>query len=88
MNSDLKHIEAYKILENYNVWLKYDDGVEGVIDFSSYLKYPAFAAWKNESFFKQMKVEKGRDVFWNENLDLCPDALYIQLTGINPYARD
>jgi Protein of unknown function (DUF2442) len=86
MSKKLKHIIDYKILDNYSIWLKYDDGVNGVIDLSDYLNYPVFAPIKNVEFFNKLKIEEGRNVFWNDELDLCPDALYIKITGINPYA--
>ena len=86
MNKSLKNIVDYKILDNYSIWLKYDDGVNGTIDLSDYLKYPVFAPIKNVDFFSQLKIEEGRHVYWNDVLDLCPDALYIKITGINPYA--
>lgn len=86
MNKKLKNIVEYKILDNYSIWLKYDDGVNGIIDLSDYLKYPVFAPIQNVKFFNQLKIEGGRNVYWNDVLDLCPDALYIKITGINPYA--
>lgn len=86
MNRELKHIVEFKALDNYSLWLKYDDGVNGIVDLSDFLKYPVFAPIKNIDFFKKIKIEDGRNVFWNDKLDLCPDSLYIKITGINPYA--
>ncbi len=85
MSTKLKNIVDYKTLDNYTIWLKYDDGVNGIVDLSEYLNYPVFAPIKNMELFKKLKIEKGRNVFWNDELDLCPDALYIKISGINPY---
>ena len=84
--NELRRIVDYKVLEPYKIWLAYDDGVEGKVDLSEFARMPAFAPWKDEKFFKQLRVERGRHVFWSEDLDFCPDALYILITGQNPYA--
>lgn len=82
----LRKITDYKVLQPYQVWLRYDDGAEGTVDLSDFAKAPVFARWKDEDFFRSLKVEGGRHAYWSEDLDLCPDALYIQLSGINPHA--
>jgi hypothetical protein len=84
--NDLRKIVDYKVLEPYKIWLSYDDGVQGKVDLSDFAHKEVFAPWKDESFFRQMKVDRGRRVYWSEDLDFCPDALYIQITGHNPYA--
>lgn len=82
----LRKIVDYKVKEPYKIWLKYDDGIEGVIDLGDLAGVGVFKVWDDLKFFAQMKVERGRRVYWSEDLDLCSDALYIELTGHNPYA--
>jgi hypothetical protein len=82
----LRKITDYKVLQPYQVWLRFDGGIEGTVDLSDFAQMPVFAPWKDEAFFKNMKVDGGRNVHWSEDLDLCPDSLYIRITGVNPYA--
>ena len=81
----LLRMTDYKVLEPYKRWLRYDDGVSGAVDLSDLAHKQIFAPWEDKSFFEKMKVENGRHVYWSEDLDLCPDALYMRLTGRNPY---
>lgn len=79
----VKPIEV-KPLPNYKIYLRYADGVEGEVDVSSYVGEGVFAAWKDMDFFQQVHLGPGRQIRWNEEIELCPDALYLQLTGKTP----
>lgn len=75
---------AVKPLPQYTVWLKYDDGVEGTVDLSHLVGKGVFAAWKNPRAFEQVRIGDSGELRWGETLDLCPDALYLRLTGQSP----
>lgn len=40
-----------------------------------------FAAWNDPRFFKEVRLGQAGAVAWGEDIELCPDALYMQLTG-------
>lgn len=61
----------------------YDDGVEGVIDLSHLTDRGVFKAWNDHTFFEKVRVGNFGLVCWPNDIDLCPDALYMQLTGIS-----
>jgi len=67
--------------ERYRVWLKYQDGIEGVIDLSHLAGRGIFKKWDEEHGFEQVRIGRSGDLQWGDDLDLCPDALYMQLTG-------
>ncbi len=73
-----------KPLPNYRVYLKYADGVEGEVDLSDCVGEGVFGAWKDIVFFQQVHLGPGRQIRWNDEIELCPDALYLQLTGKTP----
>ncbi len=78
-----KIIQA-KALENYRLWLKYSDGTEGEVDLSHLAGKGVFAAWKDYAVFKKVSIGTSGELLWDNALDLCPDALYLQLTGKAP----
>jgi hypothetical protein len=65
----------------YRLWLRYDDGSEGEVDLSHLSDGAAFAAWQDESFFRRAELGPHGEVAWGEAIELCPDALYLRLTG-------
>ena len=68
----------------YRIWLRYQDGTEGEVDLSHRAGRGVFAAWDNEGVFAQVKLGARGAIEWPGNLDLCPDALYLRLTGKRP----
>lgn len=70
-----------KPLSGYRVELEFDDGTRGVVDLSSYAGVGVFQAWLKPGFFEQVTITNLGALAWPGDLDLCPDALYLKLTG-------
>lgn len=70
-----------KSLGDYRLALTFDDGVQGEIDFSSFVSQGVFQAWDDRAFFETVSVGPLGELVWGEEIDLCPDALYMQITG-------
>ena len=68
-------------LDNYRIWLKFDDGAQGEIDLSDLAGRGVFAAWADQKVFREVRVDDSGAVVWPGEIDLCPDALYLRLTG-------
>jgi hypothetical protein len=66
---------------SYRLWLRYSDGSEGEVDLSHLAGRGVFAAWKDRKFFESVRISEFGAVAWGDDIDLCPDALYLQLTG-------
>jgi hypothetical protein len=78
-------IISFKVLDNYQVWLRFDDGVEGEAEFSGLVGKGVFAPWTDYGFFRQAGIgEHGRTLTWPGELDFCADALWLQVTGKQP----
>ena len=73
-----------KPLENYRIWVKYSDGVEGVVDLSELVGKGVFAVWKDYREFQKAHIGPGGEIAWSEEIDLCPDAIYLKVTGKKP----
>ena len=81
----MKKIVACKVLENYRVRLRFDDGVEEEVDFSGMVGKGVFAPWTDYAFFQQASLgEQGRTLTWPGELDFCADALWLEVTGKQP----
>ena len=73
-----------KPLKNFRLWLRYDDGTEGEVDLSELAGRGVFKAWNHQEFFKEVKIGSQGEISWSEEVDLCPDALYMRLTKKSP----
>jgi len=80
----MNRITSFKVLDNYRIWLRFDDGVEGVADLSGLVGKGVFAAWRDYEFFRRAYVADYGSLTWPGELDLCPDALWLQITGKQP----
>ena len=68
-------------LEGYRIWLRYSDGVAGDVDLSDLAGCGVFSAWNDRSVFESVRLTADGAVVWSSDIDLCPDDLYMRLTG-------
>ena len=69
---------------NYRLWLQYDDGTQGEIDLTHLVGQGVFAAWQDVGFFEDVHIGDLGQIAWGNSIDMCPDALFLQLTGKRP----
>ena len=79
----LKPVEV-RALPGYRLWIRYSNGVSGEVDLSYLVGQGVFEAWKDFHFFETVHIGPGRQIVWNDDIDLCPDALYMKITGQQP----
>ena len=79
----LKPVDV-KPLPNTSLWLKYDDGAEGKVDLSDLSGRGVFKAWEDHTFFESVRIGRQGELVWGEKIDLCPDSVYMRLTGKTP----
>ncbi len=71
-------------LENFQLLLKYNDGTEGIVDVSHLANKGVFKIWNEYKNFKKVYINKESNaVSWDEDVDICPDALFLKIKGIN-----
>ncbi len=73
-----------KPLDNYRIWVKYSDGVEGIADLSHLSGRGVFALWNDYQQFRHVRIGPSGELAWSDEIDLCPDALYLRITGKKP----
>jgi hypothetical protein len=68
-------------LDGYRIWLRFADGVQGEVELSHLAGRGVFTSWGDRTVFENVHVDRGGAIAWPGGLDLCPDALYLRLTG-------
>ncbi|MCL2103644.1 MAG: DUF2442 domain-containing protein [Kiritimatiellaeota bacterium] len=76
-----KPIEV-KALGKYSVFVEFSDGVQGVVDFASLAHKGVFCAWDKDNLFAQAHINDYGAIAWNEDIDICPDGVYLRLKGL------
>lgn len=53
----------------------------GEVDLSYLAGRGIFSAWNERARFETVRVAPTGAIDWGDDIELCPDALYMQLTG-------
>jgi hypothetical protein len=72
------------VLQAYRLALTFDEGTTGSIDLSDLVGKGVFACWNNRTAFTQVQIGSSGELVWGDKVDLCPDALYLKVTGKQP----
>jgi hypothetical protein len=78
------HPVSVQPLPDYRIHIKYSDGAQGDVDLSEFAGRGVFAAWADPQFFRLVHIGEHRQIQWNDEVELCPDAIYMRLTGKSP----
>ncbi len=79
----LKDVVEVKALGEYRLYLRFEDGVAGELDFAGRLRFEGvFAPLRDPAVFAQVRIhpELGT-VAWPTGADLDPDVLHAELSG-------
>lgn len=82
----VKRITEVKVLENYRVRLRFDDGVQGYVDFSQKPLTGVYIAWANYDNFRKARIGDCGELVWDSQIDFSADSLWLQVTGQAPEA--
>ncbi len=79
----LKDITSVQPLENYRLYLKFEDNQEGVVDISQLIEFTGiFTPLQDLVYFKQVKLNpEWGTIYWDNGADLDPDVLYSIVTN-------
>jgi hypothetical protein len=88
----LKDIIEVKPLNNYQLYLKFEDNEEGIINLEEIIKFVGiFQPLKDLDFFKTVKINPDwGTIYWENGADLDPDVLYSLITNqsLNDLEKD
>lgn len=71
-------------LPEFRLRLRYADGVEGVVGLSHLVGKGVFRIWDHPDVFEDVSIGSGGEIRWGDDVDVCADALYMELTGKSP----
>jgi hypothetical protein len=79
----LKDIVAARALGEYRLYLRFEDGIEGVVDLAPHLSFQGvFEPLRDPAYFAQVQADPELGtVAWPNGADLDPDVLYGRITG-------
>lgn len=77
-------ITQVEVLPGYRLHLSFNNGIQGTIDLSEWVGKGVFVLWKDERFFERVRIGSFGELVWDDQIDLCPDALYLKMTGEEP----
>jgi len=80
----MRKITDARAVDGYRVALRFDDGTEGIADLSDLAGRGVFAAWSVPGQFDSVGIGSAGELTWPCGVDLCPDALYLRVTGKRP----
>jgi hypothetical protein len=79
----LKDVVEVRPLDNYRLWLRFEDGAAGEVDVAGLVAFRGvFAPLQDKATFDRVRVEPELGtVVWPDGADLDPDVLYALATG-------
>ena len=89
----MRKITDVAVLEGYHLKLTFDDGKNGTVDVSPLVGKGVFSCWQDREVFERVQIGTSGELLWGDQVDLCPDALYLKMTGVRvedlfPAAKD
>jgi len=78
------HVKSAKYLNDYRLWITFDDGTAGEVDLKDILHGPVFEPLKDRALFARVFVDPELEtIIWPNGADLAPEFLKQQLSTIN-----
>jgi len=71
----MNEVSKIKVLDNFQIWLKFKDGTEKVINFRRFLGKGITVELLNYENFKKVTIEPGGGIAWFNGYDFCPNYL-------------
>jgi hypothetical protein len=75
---------AVQARADYRIWIRYADGVEGEVDLSHLAGRGVFSLWQDPAAFQGVHLGPHGAIAWTDEVEICPDSVYLQLTGKSP----
>jgi Protein of unknown function (DUF2442) len=84
----MRRIVSCSADDDYNLMLRFDDGVEGRVCLRDLVGIGMFSAWRDIEKFKQVSLNWAEDaVSWESGIDLSPEVLYDDIAARAKHAR-
>jgi hypothetical protein len=71
----MNRIAAFKVLEDYQIWLQFQNGESKIVDFTTLIGKGVSAPLLDKEYFKKVTIESGGGLAWPNGMDFCPNFL-------------
>ncbi len=72
----MRKIISLSAIEDFQLKLKFEDGIEKIVDMKPYFKFPVFSILKTPSIFNQV-INRSYYIEWQgQQIDLSADTLW------------
>lgn len=78
----MKRITKVAPRAGFRLWIRFEGGEEGEVDLSHLAGEGVFAIWQSRQGFERVSIGEFGQLRWGEDIELCPDSLYLRLTGL------
>ena len=68
-------VKQYKVLDEYKIWIRFEDGFEGTVHLKPLLKKGIAAELLDTVAFEKVYIESGGGLAWENGFDICPNSL-------------
>lgn len=75
----MQRVVSVRPLDGFQLEVRFEDGVGGVVALESRLFGPMFAPRRDPAVFREALVDEFRVICWPNGANLAPDALYEQV---------
>ena len=84
LRSKVREVVSARYLGDYRVWIKFDNGREGLIDLEDDLWGDEHEALRDRVLFSELYVDPGRATLaWDNGSDFNADYLYNKLSHLH-----
>jgi hypothetical protein len=73
---------SIKLLPGWKLEVIFKDGLKGIYDMSASIGKGVFSPLKDPAKFNQVHIGEYGQIAWSEELEICSDAVYKELTRI------
>jgi len=80
-------ITAIEIKDDHAVWVRFEDGLEGMVQFLPSAFRGVFTQLRDPDVFRLARIEDGV-LTWPGELDLAPDAMHVAIAATGMWVLD
>ncbi|MCX7961998.1 MAG: DUF2442 domain-containing protein [Burkholderiales bacterium] len=78
----MRKVTACRAEQDYKLWIRFDDGLEGSVFLGDLLEIGAFKLWLDVREFEKVRVDpETATVTWEGGIRLDPEVLYQDLAA-------
>ena len=76
----MRKLTEFRTDEEYRLWLRFDDGLEGSVFLGNMLEIGAFRLWRDQDQFRRVAIDPAaKTLVWDGGIELDPAVLYRDL---------